>query len=341
MKSSPLSIALSLFSLALPAALASMSASSVARAADTHAPKASEARGKKSDTKIAKPLHAPLPARAPVAAIAHAPPSTPARPRVPAQTPCAKAPVDIVSGADADRFVLTQCDGTPAKGAVEHLSIVARPGGVPKPAQPIVELAAQQGPSVAPGIKRVDPGLLSRLQKTVDHFAKSRADGQSARILLVSGYRPTSAGSYHQAAKALDFRIDGVKNEALVAFCKTLDDTGCGYYPNSVFIHMDVRAGAGHVSWIDASGPGESPRYVTSWPPPARTAAESDRAQAKTALSKLERDLPTLPGPDEHPARPRAVPDAPKENDSRDATKAPAKDPDPDTIPAGPMDEAQ
>jgi hypothetical protein len=34
-----------------------------------------------------------------------------------------------------------------------------------------------------------------------------------------------------------------------------LDDTGCGYYPNADFIHMDVRdPGTGHVAWIDASG---------------------------------------------------------------------------------------
>jgi hypothetical protein len=65
-------------------------------------------------------------------------------------------------------------------------------------------------------------------------------------------------------------RVAGVSNEELSAFCKTMPDTGCGYYPNSSFIHMDVRSpGTGSVSWIDASGPGEPPRYVTTWPPPA------------------------------------------------------------------------
>jgi hypothetical protein len=64
-------------------------------------------------------------------------------------------------------------------------------------------------------------------------------------------------------------RVTGVSNEELVAFCKTLSDTGCGYYPNSSFVHVDVRLpGTGSVSWIDASGPGEPPRYVTQWPPP-------------------------------------------------------------------------
>src|SRR5262249_18001135 len=91
-----------------------------------------------------------------------------------------------------------------------------------------------------------------------------------ARCGLVWGYGPRSGGSYRATGGALDVRLDGVTNEALVAYCKTLPDTGCGYYPNSVFIHMDVREpGTGHVSWIDISRPGEAPKYVTAWPLPA------------------------------------------------------------------------
>ncbi|MGZ5969651.1 MAG: YcbK family protein, partial [Polyangiales bacterium] len=98
-------------------------------------------------------------------------------------------------------------------------------------------------------------------------------------ITLVSGYRPASKGSPHQAARAMDIRIDGVTNEALVAFCKTLNDTGCGYYPNSYFVHVDVRPeGAGHVSWIDVSGPGETPIYVKQWPLPLPTKPQITKA---------------------------------------------------------------
>jgi hypothetical protein len=83
----------------------------------------------------------------------------------------------------------------------------------------------------------------------------------------VSGYRPQSAGSLHQHARALDLRVVGVSNEELVAFCRTMADTGCGYYPNSSFVHVDVRSpGVGNAFWIDASGPTEPPRYVTQWP---------------------------------------------------------------------------
>ncbi len=63
--------------------------------------------------------------------------------------------------------------------------------------------------------------------------------------------------------------VEGVRNEDLATFCRSLPDTGCGYYPKSSFVHVDVRPkGTGHVYWIDASGPGEDAKYVAAWPPP-------------------------------------------------------------------------
>jgi hypothetical protein len=35
---------------------------------------------------------------------------------------------------------------------------------------------------------------------------------------------------------------------------------GVGYYPNSSFVHLDIRKGA-KAFWIDYSGPGEAPLY--------------------------------------------------------------------------------
>jgi hypothetical protein len=147
-----------------------------------------------------------------------------------------------------------------------------------------------KGPQLAPGIRRADPGLLARVQTIADHFGKP---GAPVRVSIVSGYRPNSSGSYHATGQALDFHVDGVTNEALVEFCKTLEDTGCGYYPNSSFVHVDVRAPkTGHVAWIDASGPGEAPRYVASWPPPP----DPDVKIAEEDASKTESWLPQLPG---------------------------------------------
>lgn len=189
-------------------------------------------------------------------------------------------------------FALTTCNGGAAPGAVDNLSILARPYDVPAPSAPFaptkaLAVAKKAKPSkdlamphdeIAPGIRRVDPGLVSRIQSIANHFP-------GKTITLVSGYRPASKGSPHQAARAMDIRIDGVTNEALVAFCKTLQDTGCGYYPNSYFVHVDVRAaGAGHVYWIDVSGPGEKPSYVKQWPLPEK-AKPADMVKGESKMA--------------------------------------------------------
>jgi hypothetical protein len=204
--------------------------------------------------------------------------------------PCLRFPVMFARGTEERAFALTMCDGTPAPMAAEQLSVLARPDSATKPPGIV---RASVGGEVAPGVKRLDDRLVQRLQTIVDHFHKP---GPVQKVRLVSGYRPASKGSFHATGAAIDFRIDGVTNEQLVAFCKTLPDTGCGYYPNSTFIHMDVRPpGSGHVSWIDASGPGEPARYVSQWPPPP------EPTPRENANAPLDRILPDLPR-DEHPA---------------------------------------
>ncbi|MFI5300505.1 MAG: DUF882 domain-containing protein [Polyangiales bacterium] len=172
-------------------------------------------------------------------------------------------------------FPLTTCAGAPAPGAVEHLSVLARPYERLPERSAMTRAMAREDASERPTHafhiehrgteidgKQVDAGLVSRLQSIADKFPQRT-------ITVVSGIRPQSKGSPHASARAFDLRIDGVTNEALVAFCKTLPDTGCGYYPNSSFIHVDVRpAGTGHVYWIDTSGPGQAPHYVKQWPLP-------------------------------------------------------------------------
>ncbi|MBX3233308.1 MAG: DUF882 domain-containing protein [Labilithrix sp.] len=208
----------------------------------------------------------------------------------PARPPCTKEPVEIVRGPEAERFELTKCDGTIAPGALERFSVLIRPGGTARPTAPASELAKKPGPDIAPGIKRVDARLVERVQRLADHFGKP---GAPARFFVISGYRPASIGSMHSSGRAMDFRVDGMKNEDVVSFCKTINDTGCGYYPNSSFVHMDVREpGTGHTTWIDASGPGESPRYVTQWPEPAKHTSPLDRVTATESIptTRLEEE---------------------------------------------------
>jgi hypothetical protein len=209
---------------------------------------------------------------------------------------CDKPPIMVLAGAESATFSLSKCDGTASPTGVDQLSVLARPGSAPRPTEPIPSLGKARGSELAPGIRRVDPRLVEHLQLAVDHFRK---DGERAHVVLVSGYRPRSSGSYHAAGRALDFRIEGVSNDALVAFCKTLPDTGCGYYPNSVFVHMDVREpGTGHIAWVDTSHPGEAPRFVS--PPPStrmpvgEVANDKPRTEA-TIGGAADEKLPPLP----------------------------------------------
>jgi len=206
---------------------------------------------------------------------------------------CSKDPIEMIRGPEIDKFELTKCDGSIAPLAVEHLSVLIRPGSAARPVTPLVELAKKKGNELAHGVHRIDERLAVRIQSLADHFAKP---GTPLKLSIVSGIRPTSIGSMHATGRAIDFRIEGTKNEDVVAFCKTLTDTGCGFYPNSSFVHLDVRdPGAGHVSWIDASGPGEAPRYVTAWPPQNAKSTEGAEGLAPASATQAVEDKDGVP----------------------------------------------
>lgn len=100
------------------------------------------------------------------------------------------------------------------------------------------------------------PRLVHLLAAISDHFG-GRA------ITLVSGRRDatrfTRESSRHVSGQATDIRVDGVSNRALWDFCRSLAQTGCGYYPRSTFVHVDVREQA--AQWVDWSRPGRRPVY--------------------------------------------------------------------------------
>lgn len=80
---------------------------------------------------------------------------------------------------------------------------------------------------------------------------------------VVSGYRHQNRHhkrSRHLRGRAIDFRVEGVENRALFDLLRrSLGDVGLGYYPNSTFIHLDVRDTSSF--WVDYSGPGQTPCY--------------------------------------------------------------------------------
>ncbi|HEX6241303.1 MAG TPA: DUF882 domain-containing protein [Polyangiales bacterium] len=213
--------------------------------------------------------------------------------------PCFKSPVLITRqlGSEVERgeLSLAYCDGRISLAALDALSVLARSRHAQRP--DTAELKAYQrlpldrGPAerrrdpgyVTRGIMRLHPGLLERLQRVSEHFPR-RA------IEVVSGHRPEAReSSRHHHGRALDFRVAGVTRERLRDFLRTFEQTGVGYYPNSSFVHMDVRDDRGY--WVDRSGPGEKADYGV-WPPPKR---EIERAQARIVEGALAQ-LSTLQG---------------------------------------------
>lgn len=183
---------------------------------------------------------------------------------------CRRRPVTVMRfGAESSVFDLLRCDGSVAPGALDKLSIMLRPPEAPAPSPTLPDepsTDAWQRREWLPQIRIVHPRLLWALQKVADAFP-------FRPIYIYSGYRPgaivrgSSHHSLHSEARAIDISVLGIPNVVLFDICRKLDDVGCGFYPNGKFIHLDVRRpGMGHPFWIDASGPGEPPRYVDSWP---------------------------------------------------------------------------
>jgi LysM repeat protein len=143
------------------------------------------------------------------------------------------------------------------KGRVDMASYTQRFTGV------VFDKKGRLLPGANAGIARVlgttgerpdaDTRLIRLLVTVSDRFG-----GRPLRI--VSGYRRASffEDSRHKSSRAVDFSIPGVPNEVLRDYLRTFSNVGVGYYPNSSFVHLDVRGYAAY--WVDYAGPGEAPR---------------------------------------------------------------------------------
>jgi hypothetical protein len=104
----------------------------------------------------------------------------------------------------------------------------------------------------------MSPRLVRVLYQVGRHFP-------GRRLEVVSGYRHPSVAknphSPHMQGLACDFRIPGVRNADLRDYLRRdFQKVGVGYYPNSSFVHVDVRKDRS-AFWIDYSGPGDRAVY--------------------------------------------------------------------------------
>ncbi len=152
---------------------------------------------------------------------------------------------------------LLDCEGVVSDEALIALSVLARPRSAERPSdEDIARWRTGEGDReyVASDVRVLDRALVERL-------ARIGAAFEGHAIEIVSAYRPDSREqSRHHQGRALDLFVHDVPREAVRDLAVTFRETGVGWYPNSTFVHIDVREESTY--WVDLSSPGEAPRYA-------------------------------------------------------------------------------
>jgi len=152
---------------------------------------------------------------------------------------------------------------------------------------------------------KIDPRLGRALYEVARHFPGHRVE-------IFSGYRPkaycTRAHSRHLTGAAIDFRVAGVKNEALINWLRSnFHPAGVGYYPNGVHVHLDLDRSVdtywvdrGDVPTLEPAAP-SLPPVGQSAPMAAPTVAHDLEATTDEAHGEPVVALPDDPGVDAPP----------------------------------------
>jgi len=134
---------------------------------------------------------------------------------------------------------------------------------------------------------KMDQRLAHMLYQTARHY-------EGHRLEVVSGYRHPKVArnpkSPHKKGLACDFRVPSIANAALRDWLrKTFDHAGVGYYPNSVFVHLDNRKDGPSAFWIDYAGPGQEASYSENPREDLRNGrAEHPRANGEDIAGRAE-----------------------------------------------------
>ena len=150
--------------------------------------------------------------------------------------------------------------------------------------------------------------LASLIYDTSKHF-------NFGKILVVAGYRAPKVArekgnpkSPHKKGLACDFRVDGIANTELRDFLRgAFGRIGVGYYPNSDFVHLDVRQKVS-AFWIDYSGPGERAKYSKT---PAADLEAEKVAQTPPPTDENDDEKPVGPEPQGGPGPGVTAPNSP------------------------------
>ncbi len=146
---------------------------------------------------------------------------------------------------------------------------------------------------------RLHPRLGDALYQIGRHFAGHRVE-------IFSGYRPraycTRAHSRHMTGSAIDFHVEGIDNETLIAFLRrTFHPAGVGFYPHGVHVHLDLDRSI-DTYWVDAPPPAREeladPQIAASADDEPAQALPAMRDTAPAELAEPEAELAEPPDSD-------------------------------------------
>lgn len=106
-----------------------------------------------------------------------------------------------------------------------------------------------------PGSKRRAKRKRRKRRRRAKRARNKRRRGKKRRRVKRKRKRKTK-GSHHGHGEAADIRLPGVPPVDLANFVRAnFERVGVGYYPTSLFVHVDVRKRSYY--WRDPSGPGQ------------------------------------------------------------------------------------
>ena len=115
--------------------------------------------------------------------------------------------------------------------------------------------------------KSISPVLMAMLADVSEHLGKP--------IEHTSGFRSGAWEGPHFAARALDFRIQGVDLRVVRDYIwAKYSEIGLGWYPGNQFLHLDSRPGIPDCAWTYLGG---TEHYHPVWEVTARQGIKRER----------------------------------------------------------------